>query len=586
MIRSKCFLLFTLIISIFLSRCANPVAPEGGPKDVTPPKVIFSDPPSFSTHFHQKEIHITFNKYLQLKDEKNQVNISPPLLPHTDIRLRGKSIYIKLSDSLKSNTTYSISFGDAISDLTEGNILHNYTYVFSTGSYVDSLSLSGRVITAFDLVPQKDVLAMLFVNENDTLPLDSLPFHVRPYYMAKTNENGEFTFRNLRNVPFLLFALKDMNGNYIFDMPNEKIAFSDSLIKGIYVKPPVKGTLKRDSLKKDSLKKLDKFNQTKDTSKFNKQLLPGVNLKLFEEIDSTQRVLKADMVNENEIGIFYKFPTKEPKFIPLNIPDISGWMLPEISRNKDSVYLWLKNPWKDSLILQFVDKDKVLDTARIDLKKKSLKKKKTDKGAPKLIKLKLTSNMPDGKINQFKTDPIITFSYPLSSYDLSRIHLVEGKDTVNPRLSFLDSLKRKLRVNYKWKEDRPYQLIIPDSIFSSLNGNSNDSVIFFFRSHALRDFGSIQITITIPDPKGNYLIQLLDEKENIIEQQNITASGKVKFDYLNPAKYKIKAIFDKNQNGQWDSGKFSRKIQPENVLYFEKIIEVRANWDIDESWEL
>ena len=586
MIRSKCLFLLTFFAPILLSRCANPVAPEGGPKDVTPPKAILSDPPSFSTHFHKREIHITFDEYIQLKDQNNQVNISPPLLPHTDIRLRGKSIYIKLSDSLRSNTTYSINFGDAISDLTENNILHNYTYVFSTGSYVDSLSLSGRVLTAFDLVPQKDVLAMLFVNENDTLPLDSLPFHVRPYYMAKTNENGEFTFRNLRDVPFLLFALKDMNGNYIFDLPNEKIAFSDSLIKGTYVKPPIKDTLKKDSLKKDSLKKRDTVIQIKDTTKLSKQLLPGINLELFEEIDSTQRVLKADMVNENQIGIFYKFPTKEPKFIPLNIPDISGWMVPEISHNKDSVYLWLKNPWKDSLTLQLVDKDKVLDTAKIDLRKKSLKRKKTDKGAPKLIKLKLISNMPDGKLNQFKTDPIITFSYPLSTYDLSRIHLVAGKDTINPTLSFLDSLKRKLRVNYKWKEDRPYQLIIPDSIFSSLNGNSNDSVIFFFRSHSLRDFGSIQMTIQISDPKGNYLIQLLDEKENIIEQQIITSSGKVKFDYLNPAKYKIKAIFDKNQNGHWDSGKFSRKLQPEKVLYYEKTIEVRANWDIDESWEL
>jgi hypothetical protein len=590
-IRSKCFLLSTLIIAIFLSRCANPVAPEGGPKDVTPPKVILSDPPSFSTHFHKKEIHITFDEYIQLKDQNSQVNISPPLLPHTDIRLRGKSIYIKLSDSLKSKTTYSINFGDAISDLTEGNVLHNYTYVFSTGSYIDSLSLSGRVLTAFDLVPQKDVLAMLYINENDSLPLDSLPFHVRPYYMAKTNENGEFTFRNLRDVPFLLFALKDMNGNFIFDLPNEKIAFNDSLIKGTYIKPTVKDTLKKDSLKKDSLrkdslKKLDTFNQTKDTGKFNKKLLPGITLRLFDEIDSTQRILKADMVNDNQIGIFYKFPTKEPKFIPLNIPDISGWMVPEISRNKDSVYLWLKNPWKDSLILKLVDNNKVLDTAKIDLRKKSLKKKKTDKSAPKLLKLRLNSNMPDGKINQFKTDPIITFSYPLANYDLSRIHLVDGKDTLSPKLAFFDSIKRKLRITYKWKEDRPYQLIIPDSIFSSINGNSNDSVIIVFRSHALRDFGSIQMTITIPDPKGNYLIQLLDDKENVIEQQTITATGKLKFDYLNPAKYKIKAIFDKNQNGHWDSGKFSRKIQPEKVMYYEKIIEVRANWDIEESWEL
>ena len=187
MIRSKCFFLPSLFLLIFLSRCANPVTPEGGPKDVKPPKVLEADPPENSIHFHKKEIHITFNKYVQLKDHSNQVNIAPPTLRHTDIRLRGKSIVIKLNDSLKSNTTYSINFGDAISDITENNILHNFIYSFSTGSYIDSLSLSGKVINAFNLVPQKDVIAELYINENDTLPLDSLPYHVKPYYLAKTN---------------------------------------------------------------------------------------------------------------------------------------------------------------------------------------------------------------------------------------------------------------------------------------------------------------------------------------------------------------------------------------------------------------
>jgi hypothetical protein len=557
------------------------MAPEGGPKDIKPPKVISCDPPAFSTYFHKKEIHITFNKFLQLKDQNNQVNISPPLLPHTDVRLHGKSIFIKFSDTLKSNTTYSINFGDAISDLTENNILHGYAYVFSTGSYIDSLSLSGRILNAFDHVPQKDVLAMIYFNENDTLPLDSLPFHVKPYYMAKTNENGEFTFRNMRDMPFLLFALKDINNDYIFDLPAEKIAFCDSLIKGIYIKP-----LPLDTLKKDTAVKHDTLVQKKDTGNINKQTIPGLTLMLFEEIDSTQKILKADMIKENQIGIYYKFPVKKPEFIPLNLSDTSGWMIPELNSRRDSVFLWLKKTNKDSLILRLGDMNKTIDTARIDLRKKTPKKKKSDKGPDKGIKLGLTTNMPDGRINQFKYDPIIIFSYPLSGYDFSRIKMVDGKDTIRPRVAFSDSIKRKLRIFYKWKEDRPYRLIIPDSIFTSINGYPNDSLIFPFRSYSLRDFGSIQMTISIKDPSSNYLIQLLDEKENILEQQIIYSSGKVKFDYLFPGKYKIKAIYDRNRNGKWDTGKFSRKIQPEKVQYYLKTIEVRANWDIDESWDL
>jgi len=583
------------------------MAPEGGPKDVTPPKVLSCDPPAYSINFHKKEIRITFDKYIQLKDQSNQVNIVPPLVSHADFRLRGKSIYVKLPDTLKSNTTYAIHFGDGIADITENNVLHDYMYVFSTGTYIDSLSLSGKVVSAFDLTPQKDVIAMLYINENDTLPLDSLPLHVKPYYYTKTNENGEFHFNNLRDVPFLLFALKDLNNNYIFDQARENVAFCDSLIKGVYIKPLSPEARKKDSLakrdtsalkkdslskrdagvlKKDSLSKRDTGVMVKDTGKLNKQTVPVYTLMLFEEFDSTQKILKADMVNDNQVGIYFRHPSVRPEFIPLNIPDTSGWMVPEFNPGRDSVFLWLKNTGKDSLYLRIADNGKTLDTVGIDLRKKTPRKRKADKGITKTAKLGFTTNMPDSKFNQFKSDPMIIFAYPLSFYDISRILLVDGKDTVRPRPAFTDSIKRKLRVRYKWKEDHSYRLIIPDSIFRTMNGNSNDSVIFSFRSHSLRDFGSIQMTTGIKDPTGDYLIQLLDEKENVLEQRVISESGKVKFDYLSPAKYRIKAIYDRNRNGRWDSGKFSKKIQPEKVQYYQKTIEVRANWDIDESWDL
>ncbi len=580
MIRSKCYFFYGFFFLILLCRCANPVTPEGGPKDIAPPKVAECDPPLLTTHFYKKDIRITFNEFIQLKDQNNQINIAPPKLPHTDIRLRGKSILIRLADSLESNTTYSINFGNAISDLREDNVLHDFTYTFSTGSYIDSLSLSGKIINAFNQVPQKDVVAMLYINENDSLPLDSLPLHVKPYYMAKTNENGEFTFRNLRDVPFLLFALKDMDGDYIFKLPNEKVAFCDSLVKGSYILPP-----KPEILKKDFVAGSDTLIVKKDTAGIKKQTTPVYTLLLFEESDTIQKILSADMVNEGQVGIFSRFPVVKPEFIPLNLPAVSGWMIPEFNATRDSVYLWLQNTDKDSLILRLVDKDITLDTARIDLKKRNPKKRKGKEGAAPVIKLRLTTNMPDARLNQFKRDPMIIFSNPLSDQDLSRILLVDGKDTVRPKLAFADSIKRKLRVSYKWKEDRPYRLIIPDSIFQTINGRSNDSLLVSFRTHSLREFGSIQMTLSIKDP-SDYLIQLLDEKETVLEQKIISASGKVKFEYLFPGKYRIKAILDRNRNGRWDTGNFSRKLQPEKVQYFQKIIEVRANWDIDESWNL
>jgi len=222
-LKKNIFLLLIPFLTIFLTRCANPVTPQGGPKDIHPPKIIAYEPPNLTSHFQSRRIKITFDEFVQLKDVRNQITISPPLLPKTDFSLHAKSLLVKFNDSLKTNTTYSITFGEAISDLTENNILHNFIYVFTTGAYIDSLTLQGKIIDAYNLTPQKDVYAMLYVNENDTLPFDSLPYCVRPYYLAKTNENGEFIFHNIRNVLYKLFALKDMSGDFLYNLATEKV---------------------------------------------------------------------------------------------------------------------------------------------------------------------------------------------------------------------------------------------------------------------------------------------------------------------------------------------------------------------------
>jgi hypothetical protein len=316
-----------LLIALGLWRCANPVSPTGGPKDVTPPKVTLCDPPQYSLFFKSDKIRITFNKFIQLKDPSSMVNIAPPLLPNTDYSLRGKTLLIKIDDSLKKNTTYSIMFGDAIADITENNVLHDFSYVFSTGKYIDSLSLKGKILDAFNLLPQKDVLAMLYVNENDTLPFDSLPFHVRPYYMTKTNENGEFNFHNIRDIPFKLFALKDMNGNYIYDLPNERVGFIDSLVQGAYVPELVTDTAKADSTRYEDFEQKQDSVKPVDTLVLNIPEIPSFTLHLFEKTDSTQKILKSDLVNEDQVRIIFHVPSIDPVFTPLNFLPDTAWNL-------------------------------------------------------------------------------------------------------------------------------------------------------------------------------------------------------------------------------------------------------------------
>ncbi|MCX6252477.1 MAG: Ig-like domain-containing protein [Bacteroidetes bacterium] len=590
--KSIFFLLLSFII-ILLNHCANPVSPQGGKKDIIPPKPVFFFPPNFSTSFHDRRIKITFDEFIQLKEPKTKITISPPLLPNSDFILHGKSLVIKMDDSLQTNTTFSFNFGESISDLTENNVLHDFSYVFTTGTHIDSLSLKGKIIDAFDLTPQKDIFALLYINENDTIPFDSLPCKVRSYYMARTNDKGEFILHNLRNKPYKLFALKDINSNYLYDLSSEKVAFLDSLATGTFIPPEfADSTNKKDTLvikdkpgRPDSAILKNKV-EKKDTIKNGHISFPSYTLHLFEQIDSTQKLLKSEMVQKNEVRFVYKFPALDPEFTPLNFTPEGTWKIMEFSKKRDTVLLWLMSIPKDSLIVEIKDKGRKTDTVSLGLTVKSKKRRSSGKENEKPDRLDLGTTFWGGHLNQFWGDPEIISSFPLSHAVFSRFLLVDNKDTIHVMANFRDSLKRNIIIHYKWKEEARYLLIIPDSVLFSINGLTNDSLKLDFQALALKNFGSIRMEITPETKSGTYIIQLLDDKENILRQSRITQKEKIEFNYLFPGKYKIKAILDRNNNGRWDSGIYLKHLQPEEVFYFPKIIEVRSNWDVEETWTL
>ncbi len=567
---------FILILLLGLTRCANPVSPTGGPKDTDPPVIEECVPPNFSTQFTADKFEIKFDEFVQLKDANNQVVISPPYLPNTEYRLRGKSVVVAFDDSLKSNTTYSIHFGDAISDNTEGNLLENFSYVFSTGDYIDSLSLHGTVIDAFDLTPQKGIQVMLYMDNNDTVPFDSLPYKVKPYYLARTNEKGEFYLGNISSNEFKFFALKDQNGDFIYNLPEEKIAFVDSLVRATYEFIPAPDTTAIDSVvPSDSLKPAPLV------------VIPGLTVRLFQQYDSIQKLLKSTVVQEGELSFVFRYPSRKPQFKLVNVADTFDWKVEEYTRKRDTVFLWLKNINIDSLHIKVTENDVLLDTIRFNLKEKSKAKKADDKDKPVIKRLSITSNVRGSALNQFKSYPVLIFGYPLAQFSFAGILLVEGKDTLQPTFTVIDSVKRYVKINHKWKEDKRYSLVIPDSLFYSINGLTHDSVTINFRSSMEREYGLMQLSINLlTHPEGNYVVQLLDDKSVVLEEQRIHASGKVQFSYLPPKKYKIKAIYDKNNNGRWDTGNYLQKIEPEEVFFYPKVLEVRANWEVEEPWDL
>ncbi len=598
--RNTNHIVFNLLTSgmLVMIACANPVAPTGGPKDTTPPEIIRSVPENQSVNFSSDRVSLTFSEFVNLKDINTQLMVSPPLSEMPDFIMKGKTLTMKFRESLKENTTYNFFFGDAIVDITESNPIPGYSFTFSTGPVIDSLSMSGKVLNAFTLQPVKGAFVMLY----DSIS-DSIPYKSRPYYVARTNESGEFRLNNLRGNKYLMFALSDINSNYIYDMPTEDIGFSDTLVepdipakKNPEISPESKEVLP-DTTKAGSAHH-EPLQMAPDTI----HQEPGDSLALaapavkvspvknyliyqFRETDTVQRLQKGAVIRANVIGLYFRQPVRDVHIKPLDPPLEGAWNLITYNATRDSLTLWIPDPGTDSLMLEISDNGIVLDTLDLALKPAARNTGKDKSTVAKKKSLEMRPNLISSKIKPGRP-LILSLADPVKEADLSRIRLYHDSLEVKPVITFSDSLKTRLHISHSWKEAESYLLEVNDSALISVFGQANDSTAYKFKAMSEAETGFIKINITVPDQKKSYIIQLLGDKESILEQHSITGNASLEFTYLPPRKYRFKAIHDLNNNGKWDTGNYLRKIQPEPVSYFSKEIELRANWTMEEDWSL
>ncbi len=602
------YTLTLIILAFIVQRCANPVSPAGGPVDNSPPGFIKAEPPIYSLNFKSDKIRIYFDEFLELKDISNELIVSPPMKKMPDIKLKGKSIIIEFKEPLRKNTTYNIFFGESVTDLTENNPVSNFQYIFSTGDVLDSLSMKGDILSAFNLEPIEGVNIMLYPDIYDTIPFDSVPYLVRPYYLTRSDENGHFILNNLSNGTFKIFALLDVNANLIYDQPNENIAYIDSMVTPWFIEPVLPNdSLQTDSLFTDSLlidflfKDSTGLDHT-STDPVISEILATDTLRtdtlsndtvatapplffsmlLFEEEDTIQRLDKAYLAGKNKIQFVFKTATENPKAIPLNISTTELPKIEELNKTKDTLTLWLLDPEIDSVTFQIVDMGIVLDTVEIAIVKKQRGNKKKKDKTPERPGVKF--NLKNGVI--LPENPLqITFNYPLKTFDTSGVLFIEAEDTLKAEIQFSDSIRRHAIIDFPWKESTKYALIIPDSVITDIIGRSNDSIIEFFRTKPLEDYGNFKIDITVEHPSDFHIMQWIDKNENIIQEILVTADTSITFTNELPGVYLLKLIYDENKNRKWDTGNYLESLQPETIIYYEKAIEVRANWDIEESWK-
>ena len=441
-------------------RCANIVSPTGGPKDIVPPVVLLATPENQSSNFNEKVIHLTFDEYVTLNNPNSNILISPPLEENPDYKLNGKSLIIKFKEPLKSETTYSINFGESIKDLHEGNIFKDYSYVFSTGENIDSLTLEGKLLQAIDHKPSADYFVMLYCDENDTISLDSLPYLVKPYYITKSDKEGKFKFSGLKNSDYLIFALKDENSNLRFDLPNESIAFLDSLVKPIHNSQCI---IHNDSVKQE----------VEETE-------PLVLYSFLEE-DTVQKLLKKEIVEDGLLRFAFNRPAQDVKIEILeSLPDTFN-IYPTYSANYDTI-LWYFTPNKDSLLFTINYDTLINDTTQISLKnrKANLRRGKQENISKSL---EIKTNISAGKLTP-EQDLILTFKEPITDIMMrdTSLYIVDN-DTIINDLHFtkIDSFGLKYKLDKTLAPEKSYKIIIPDSVFYSFKGVTNDTTEFSFK---------------------------------------------------------------------------------------------------------
>lgn len=532
----RLFALAIAIVSIFtilfISSCASVQAPTGGPKDTIQPVIIKEIPKNLSRNFSVKKIEIEFDEFIKLSNEFTEISISPSMDIPPVYKARKEKLEINFEEALIPNTTYTINFGKAILDVNEGNILKNYSYVFSTGNEIDSLSISGKVINSLTKQKVKDVTVFILPTSQDTLFGKK-----RPNFFTTTDTSGNFKLSNLRENDYRIYALNEQGGgDRIYNGKLEEIGF---------IKNPIK--------------------LNKDTA--------NIVLSLFKEIPKQFTVLDRKIENDGKILLTFNKTIKEPSITFLEPEILNNLKIVEFSKTLDTAKIWLPELKFDSLKVEISSSKSPLDTV-------TLRRNKKDTYTEVLG---LSDNTSNGKLRP-GTDLKINLSAPIKLMNEKLISVLEDSIPVKNYTVIEDkNNKRAYTLKYPWKLNKQYFLKIDNNTFEDIRGNKSKVYNRKFELDVEDNYGSISINMTVQDTSKNYIIQWLTDDYKVLREDNLTKNQVLNYTRYPTGKYKIRIIYDFNKNNEWDTGNLALGLQPENTWTFEKTITLRPNWDLEEN---
>lgn len=603
-------LLLCLLALLLTAACASIGNPDGGRFDETPPRVVGSSPTDGAVNVSKRKVQILFDEYIKLEKASEKVVISPPQIEPANVRADGKRVKVDFYDSLRANTTYTIDFSDAIEDNNEGNPMGQYTFSFSTGDVIDTMQVSGRVLNAADLEPIKGIMVGLYPADstwNDTL------FRTRPFLrVSRTNGEGRFTIKGVKDGAYRVRALDDKDGDFVFSQKNERVAF-DTMVYVTGSFPDVRmDTVWRDSLWYDSIRVVPYTHYTPD----------DVLLLAFLEDGQERHLLKTVYPEPTNFTFYFTAPSDStPRIKGLNFDE--RCLVADASLKNDTVTFWVTDTAlihrQDtlSMILSYMETDTlgqlVVTNDTLDLSPKTTyakiaaerskqieawekdrerRQKKAKKPLPyeenpyERIWLEAGfkpsgSLAPNQNVRYLAKEPIL-------EVDTTKIHFYVKKDTDWLPAPFLFMPEERSAKSYmlyaEWEPGQKYRFVMDTAAVVSVLEHESKSVRQEFHVRAVEEYGSIFIHVISPDT--GVVVQLLSKNDKVEAQQRTDKEGNADFFFMKPGEYYMRCYVDANGNGQWDTGDYASGLQPERVYYFGKPLPLKAQWDLRQDWDV
>lgn len=595
--RHTIYLLWALVLAGVLASCASIGNPSGGPRDEDPPRFVRANPAPGSLNVNRQKIEIEFDELVNVKDAFSKVVVSPISKSTPRVSSLGRKITVQFNDTLIPNTTYTIDFADAIEDNNESNKLQGFTYSFSTGNVLDTLQISGMVLSADALEPQQGMLVGVYSNLADSA-LSTLPLE----RVAKTDDRGRFSIQGLAPGEYRLFAVADVDNDYKRANPEEAMAFYDFTLT-----PTAERVNAVDTV-------FDLLTGDVDTvlNRERTRFLPNdILLRSFESDYKSQFLQKYERVDSTRLRFIFNAPSETlPEISPVNVEGYKDWWTLERSAKNDTLTYWL-NPATlvatDSLQIAATyfrtDSAQNLTLATDTLKfftqrpkvtKKKEKKKKKDEEADTIpVKIPaLGFKMISQSTQEVNLPLIMEFDTPLNRFDTTAFHLEMMVDTVwapVPKAwkpEHLDSLNpRTFKIEYPWEYATDYRLSVDTLAATGIYGLMTDPLEHKFKTKAEEDYCALTLNISNFTDTIPAFVELVNNSDAPVRREKVV-NNSVTFKYLAPGKYYVRIFEDHNGNGIYDTGDFNLHRQPDMAYYYPKIINLKKNWEKSESWNV